>query len=200
MSPLVTKLFASFARMRERLVRIARDERGIAAVEFAMLLPFMLTLYIGAVEVSRMVAADRKVTLAARTVADLAAQATTISSSDMTNILKAASAVMAPYPDAKIKVILSQVKVEADGTATINWSRHYQSEARETNEAVSVPAALKNCAAFPCYLIWGEAEFEYLPLVGGQPTDLFWKFTGSKKLSDTIFMRPRLSESVACCS
>jgi len=52
--------------------RLARDERGVSAVEFAMLLPLMLTLYLGAVEISQGIAADRKVTLVSRTVADLA--------------------------------------------------------------------------------------------------------------------------------
>jgi Flp pilus assembly protein TadG len=146
-----------------------------------------------------MVAADRKVTLAARTVADLAAQATTINATDMDNILKAASAVMAPFPDAKVKVVLSQVKIDAQGQATIMWSQQYHSSAHAPNASVTVPAALI-VPSQVSYLIWGEAEFEYKPLVGGAPTDLFWKFTGSKTLTDKIYMRPRLSESVACCS
>jgi Flp pilus assembly protein TadG len=183
--------------VRDRLARTGRDERGIAAVEFAMLLPFMLTLYIGAVEVSQMVAADRKVTLAARTVADLAAQATTINATDMANILKAATAVMAPFPDAKVKVVLSQVKIDADGKATIAWSQHYHSAAHAVNQTVAVPTALKVPNTF---LIWGEAEFEYVPIIGGAPTDLFYKLTGNKTLKDNIYMRPRLSESVACCT
>ena len=199
MSRLVMNLVGPWTHLRDRLLRGARDERGVAAVEFAMLLPFMLTLYIGAVEVSNMVAADRKVTLVSRTVADLAAQATTISSSEMTSLLDAASAVMSPYPDTKVKVKLSQVKIDADGKATISWGKQYHWTARTAGDTVtsSIPAALKIANT---YLIWGEAEFEYLPLVGGAPTDLFWKFTGSKMLTDQIFMRPRLSESVTCCS
>jgi hypothetical protein len=89
------------------------------------------------------------------------------------------------------------VKIDAEGKATISWSKHYQSAARAVNEVVTVPTALK----IPnTYLIWGEAEFEYSPLVGGVPTDLFWKLTGNKKLTDKIYMRPRLSESVSCCT
>jgi len=190
-------LFAHFAHVRDRIARAGRDERGIAAVEFAILLPFMLTLYIGAVEISQAVAADRKVTLVARTVADLAAQATSISTADMTNILTASTAVMYPYPNNKIKVVLSQVKINADGIATIVWSRHYQSAAYAPNQTVTVPTALK----IPnTHLIWGEAEFEYVPIIGGAPTDLFYKMTGNKTLKDTIYMRPRLSESVSCCT
>ena len=74
-----------------------RDQRGVSAVEFAMLLPLMITLYLGAVEISQGVAIDRKVTLTARTVADLASQVTSINNSDMTNMLNAAAAVIAPF-------------------------------------------------------------------------------------------------------
>ena len=47
----------------ERLRRLASDQRGVSAVEFAMLLPLMLTLYLGGVEVSQGISIDRKVTL-----------------------------------------------------------------------------------------------------------------------------------------
>jgi Flp pilus assembly protein TadG len=195
-------LLAPFARVRARLANGLRDERGIAAVEFAMLLPFMLTLYIGAVEISQMIAADRKVTLASRTVADLAAQATTINATDLSNILKAASAVMTPYPENRLTVIVSQVKIDAEKKATIVWSKKHNvgsapSNYHPVNGTVTVPEALKIANT---HLIWGEVDFDYMPLVGGAPTDLFWKFTGSKKLTDKIYMRPRLSESVSCCT
>ena len=54
--------------IEQRIRRLIGDERGVSAVEFAMLLPLMLTLYLGAVEVSQGIGADRKVTLTARTV------------------------------------------------------------------------------------------------------------------------------------
>ena len=56
-----------------------------------MLLPLMITLYLGSVEISQGVGIDRKVTLTSRTVADLASQVSSISNSDMTNMLNAAS-------------------------------------------------------------------------------------------------------------
>ena len=63
-----------------------------------MLLPLMLTLYLGTVEISQGIGADRKVTLTARTVADLVSQVSSINNADMTNSLNAAAAVMAPFP------------------------------------------------------------------------------------------------------
>ena len=56
-----------------RLSDFATDRRGVSAVEFALLLPLMLTLYLGGVELSQGISIDRKVTLTARTPDDLLA-------------------------------------------------------------------------------------------------------------------------------
>ena len=47
------------------LARLCRDRRGVSAVEFAMVAPLMIALYLGCVEISDGVAVDRKVTLTA---------------------------------------------------------------------------------------------------------------------------------------
>ena len=51
------------------------DCRGIAATEFAVIVPIMLVLFFGTVEFSSGVAVDRKVTIFARTVSDITSQA-----------------------------------------------------------------------------------------------------------------------------
>ena len=78
---------------RLRRSRFARDRRGVSAVEFALIAPIMIGLYFGCVEVSDAVAVDRKVSLTAAALANLSAQVTTISSNDMTTILRASGAI-----------------------------------------------------------------------------------------------------------
>ena len=97
----------SCVRLRHGFARFATDRRGVSAVEFAMLLPLMVTLYLGSVEISQGVGIDRKVTLVSRTVADLASQVSTIAGTDMTNILNAATTVVQPYPDTPLKVVVA---------------------------------------------------------------------------------------------
>lgn len=176
--------FAALAH--RRLAHIVRDQRGVSAVEFAMLLPLMLSLYLGGVEVSQGVAVDRKVTLTARSVADLVAQTTSISTSQMSDVLSAATAVLAPYPSANLKVTVSQVKIDAQGNATIEWSDAFNTAARPVNQSVTAPASLKIPGT---WLIWGEAQYAYKPAIG-------YVVTGTLTLKDQIYMRPRQSNSV----
>src|SRR4051794_8730140 len=135
--------------------RFARDSRGVSAVEFAVLLPLMLTMYLGGSEVSQAIATSRKVTLVSRTVADLASQSSTITDASMTNILSASAAVVSPYASSHLKVTVSQVKIDADGNATVAWSDTLGGTQHGVGSTVTLPTALKVANT---WLIWSEAE------------------------------------------
>jgi len=181
----MTKLIA-FLGMSKPLSTFARDRRGVSAVEFAMILPLMLTLYLGAVEVSQGIGIDRKVTMTTRTVADLASQVTNITNADMTNMLAASTAVMTPYPTATLQITVSSVTIDAQGKATVAWSDTLNGTARGVGSAVTLPSAL----AIPnSSLIWSEVSYLYQPVVG-------YVITGPLTLSDRMYMRPRLSDKV----
>src|SRR5262245_29539500 len=144
---------ASLFRLPPVLARFASDRRGVSAVEFAMLLPLMMTLYLGAVEISQGVGISRKVTLTTRTVADLASQVASIANSDMTNMLNASASVIQPYDSSKLKVVVSAVTVDANGVAKVAWSDTLNGTARGVGSTVTLPTAL-NVANTT--LIWSE--------------------------------------------
>jgi Flp pilus assembly protein TadG len=80
----------------------AGNRDGIAAVEFAMLLPFMITLFFGVVETSLALLCRADVSIMASTAADLTSQADTLATSDITNIYNAAGTILYPYYDPSV--------------------------------------------------------------------------------------------------
>jgi Flp pilus assembly protein TadG len=115
--------------------RARRDERGISAVEFALVLPVMFTIYLGVVELSKGYMASQRMTVVARTLADLLAQqqqlqtgGTTycptgvappcVNDTLMSTVFGASAAIMAPYDQAKLTMTVSQIIVtnKADPT------------------------------------------------------------------------------------
>jgi Flp pilus assembly protein TadG len=173
-------------KISDRLKRFAEEKRGIAAIEFAMLLPMMLTLFLGSAEMATGVAIDRKVALAAHTVADLASQYTTITNADMTNILNASTDIIYPYPSANLQAVVSELSINAQGQATVVWSDTLNGTARTVGSTVTIPT---NLATPNTYLLLGETAYNYKPSYG-------YVVTGTLALSDQIYMQPRQSNSV----
>src|ERR1700751_2165158 len=78
-------------------LRMLADRRGLAATEFAFIMPVMLVMFFGTVEFSSGVAVDRKVTLMARTLSDLTSQSTSVMDADIANFFLASNWIMWPY-------------------------------------------------------------------------------------------------------
>jgi Flp pilus assembly protein TadG len=175
------------ARVRCALEQFAGECRGISAIEFAMLLPVMMTLYLGTVEASQGIGADRKVKLTAYTLADLASQYTNITDADMSNILNAGSAIIVPYSATNLQETVSQLSINAQGVATVVWSNTLNGTALTVGQTVTVPASL---AVPNTYLIYAQTQYSYNPTYG-------YVMVGTITLSDQSFMSPRESASVS---
>lgn len=181
----VVNRIVGFGRRRGR--HLLRDCKGIAATEFAMILPLMLIMFLGAVEFSTGVAIDRKVTQTVRTVTDLVSQSSVINNSDMTNILDAAAKVMTPYPETPMKIKVSALDIDNSGAARVAWSDARHTTKRSTGSSVTLPAAL---AVPNTQLIFGEIEYAYDPPVG-------YAMVGSINLNEKFYVRPRQGTSIS---
>ena len=169
------------------LRRFVREQDGISAVEFAMILPLMITLYLGCIEVTKAVSADRKTTLVAHTVGDLVAQTNCVTSAELTNVYDAAKAVLSPYDGAELAVVVSSILIDANKNATVAWSEPFNgATAHQNGDTSKIPDTLKVASTS---LIWAEAKYVYKPIFATV-------ITGPKTLTDQIFLRPRLSSTV----
>jgi Flp pilus assembly protein TadG len=174
------------ARLHERFLR---STRGVAAVEFAIMLPILVTLFLASVDAARAIAIYTKVRAATYVLDAITNQYTTIQSADMSAILGATSVVLAPYSSSPVTVVLSQIKVTSATKASVNWSATLNGTALTQTSTFTVPANFASCASYPCYLIYGQVSYSYTPL--------FMYFTKSAiTLSDSLYATPRVSECI----
>ena len=91
--------------MKNKLRNFIAESNGIAAIEIAFIMPFMLLTYFGLFDITALVSVNRKVTYAASVVADLVAQnKTSVLKGDIQNYFNASNMVMAPMPSAAVRV------------------------------------------------------------------------------------------------
>ncbi len=181
-------------RVRALLSRLRTDSRGVAMVEFVLLAPLLLMLLAIIVVGGEGMEIQRKITLTMRTLTDLATQQTNIGTSSTTytysQILNAASLVMAPYSSSDLSMVLSEVVTKGTGTGTVVWS---QATANAVPLAIGATVPVPSNTIASSYMIIGTVSYTYDPLnilfsVGGIP------------LTNSIAMAPRTSTgAVACC-
>lgn len=180
-------MIGAIGRRLRAVQRLQRDERGIALIEFALVLPFLVLLFVGGFQLLDAIAAYRKVGKTVRTLADLTTQNTTITPAGADEILNASQQVMSPYTLGAAVMRISQVQTDAVGQATIGWSRALNGTARATGSAVTLPAYLVEANK---YYIFSEITYTYTPAIASS-------LIGTIPLSQTIYMSPRNSSFVA---
>lgn len=184
-------------RVLQPLRRASRDVRGVAAVEFALILPIMLLLFFGANELGNALTISRKVTHLTSTLADLVAQAKSVSNTDMSNILDVGSAIMRPYSTNHLRARVSLIEVGSDNKARVRWSdvSNYGNAgssaeplltAIPSGTIVTIPDSVKVNGTF---LVSAEVHYYYTPTIG-------YVMTGVFDLDDQFYLSPRLSDRV----
>ena len=108
---LKTKLTKYRSDFTKKLDRVWRDREGVTAVEFAMILPFMLVLFIAAVEITGILNHDRKISRISNSVTDLVAQAQDISTTEIGNLFDIGEKILAPYPPTGLNIVVASVLI-----------------------------------------------------------------------------------------
>ena len=186
----MTRAFSSRrnrAALRRLVRRFGGSRRGVAAVEFAMIMPAMLAIYFGIVETGQAIMIDRKVTQLTRSLVDLTAQASTIPNTEMSNIFDAAQTVMMPFTSVAPKMSVHHVVIDSAGVAKVCWSEQRNSTKFARGATMTIPADLRlpNTS-----IMMAQASYDFTPVVG-------WIITGGAITigGSPIYMRPRLGKA-----
>lgn len=169
------------------LRRLKTDERGLAAVEFALIAPIMVLLYCGLAEFTMAMMAERRAAHAASTVADLVAQTGQITGSQVTDVFAVANAIMDPFPANTLKLRITSVVADANAIPKVVWSQGNGLGALSAGTAVNgFPPNLLNAGDS---VIMADMQYSFTsPLRITLPNAL--------SFSDTFYLKPRASTSV----
>ena len=123
-----------------------QDKRGVAAIEFAMIVPIMLALFIGSIEFSQAITVDRRITQIASSTADLVAREKTITTAQLGNVMDIAKILMKPYETSLLRITLTSVFANITNPAItkVCWSFSFQGGANTyaKNQTYTLPAGI----------------------------------------------------------
>jgi Flp pilus assembly protein TadG len=180
------KMSSIWLRVRRSALDLLEDCRGIAATEFAVIVPVMLVMFFGMVEFSSGVAVDRKVTLMARTLSDLTSQSISVDGTALNNFFAASTGIMTPYSPTPTRSTITELWIDPSTLkARVQWSQG--TAPRATSSIVTIPTAL---AVAGTYLIFSEVSYLYKPTIG------YVMAKAGVNLSDVAYMRPRQATCV----
>ena len=174
---------SAIPNLRRLATRFRAADTGVAAVEFALVLPIMLLVYIGMVEGSALISMDRKIQSVSGAVGDLVARSDgEITTATLNDYVKVAGGIMTPYPSDGLEQIVTQVRVLANRTTSVDCSKRYVNQvlqatgAREEDEEYEgLPDEIIDIALGQ-YVIVAESSYSYSPLYGivfDQPVNLY---------------------------
>lgn len=119
--------------------RLARDTRGIAAVEFGYIAPVLLFMLLGSIEVARAISIDRRFGVVTSMTGDLISREKTIDDAGLAGVMDAIEHVMKPYDSSSMKLGVIAVKASPTNAndTRVEWSY--------SHNGYSVPA---KCATY----------------------------------------------------
>jgi Flp pilus assembly protein TadG len=172
--------------------RLRRNEEAVAAVEFALIVPFLITLYFGSIEAAALYTVDKRISSISSTIGDLVAQwdsdegdLTTGTSGELTDYMNASTGIL--------KIVVTLVQVKDNGTTEILWSEANAAGTAKTGTSYtdleSTPNTQMNTVSQGGCVIAAEVSYSYVPLLGQV-------FTVALNLKHTNYFLPRFGSSV----
>ncbi|WP_439478690.1 TadE/TadG family type IV pilus assembly protein [Brevundimonas sp.] len=167
--------------------RLGRDERGVSAIEFAMLAPVLIAFYFGMAEFCQGFMAQKRMGHVSAMVADLVAQEESVATANLDDIFEIGGLIMKPFSTAALEQRVSSVTRTA-GVARIDWSRGDGMAARAVNSTITLPTDLISDGES---VIVSEATYDY-----DSPVDYF--MPGITRFSHIYYLRPRTVDKIRC--
>lgn len=185
--------------------RLGKDRRGVAAVEFALIVPILLILYFLTMEASQGIETSKKVSRANATVADLVAQQSTVDPDSLKAILEIADTTLRPYYRSEPDIVITAIEVvgKDNPKAQVAWEYKVVGDSygpgAVAGSATTLPNELTTEGAF---LVRVTSTLAYVPVIAW--SDDAVKTTGIASIfshitmGETNYVRPRMTTTISC--
>ena len=189
------------SNLRAKIQGLANSSNGAAAVEFAFVVPIMLTLYFGAMELSQGIEVNKKAGRASSLVGDLVSQQAVITKGEIIAIADIAAATIQPYnrSKAKVEVVGIQISDEASPKARVVWSQRVTKGVGTSfltvGNLITIPSELMIRNTF---VVRGGLSVEYMPVTA---YTIQTSISNGKKgimMGEEYYLRPRTSPTIVC--
>lgn len=177
--------------MVKRLHNWLKDSRGIAAIEFALAAPLLVTLLLGSADILRLMLLHQKVEKVAYTMADLVTQGEQITAGDMAEYYMAPAELMDPFTFAENgRVIITSVyRGDEDAVGKVRW----RSEGGGTLVRTSEIGEINADATLPGGLVLNTRDNVIVAEVFYQFTQMFpVDFLNTDEIYKVAVFKPRL--------
>lgn len=174
-------------KRRSLIRRWCGDERGVSAIEFAMLAPVLILFYMGMTEFCQGFMAQKRMGHVSAMVADLIAQEETVTPATVDDIFDIGGLIMKPFPTATLHQRVSSVS-RASGSATVDWSRGDGMTPRAVGSTMTLPTDLVEDGES---VIVAEVTYDY-------DSAADYLMPGLTRFSHTYYLRPRTVDKTTC--
>ncbi len=133
-----------FSHLRSGLRKLLANREGVSAIEFALLLPVLVLLFAGTVDLGEGLLVKRRVQQIAATTSDIVAQESSWTNASLATLTAGAASILEPYSSTGLKIRVSVLNVSSSLNATVAWSYGYQTTALSSGAAspVTIPTTI----------------------------------------------------------
>jgi Flp pilus assembly protein TadG len=186
-----SRLLNSAAEVRVGRLRYGSDARGVASIEIALIFPMMLIIFIGMIDASNLMTANRRVTLTASTLGDLVTQAPgQVSKAELDGFFSAAGSIMDPFPASSTTLQFYTFR-KSGGSAVLDWKYSNGNQTCGAAPAANNPEMLKLMAEDNDVVV-SRVCYNWEPVLG-----IILGFKTST-IQDQIMLRPRQTARIVC--
>lgn len=180
------------------------SRKGMAAVEFALIAPILLTLYFVTMEVSQGMDANKKVSRVGSMVADLVAQqGREVYRQDLDAIMRIGEAILTPYARSSLEIIITGIEIDKDSKVKVKWSRKMQDGVFSRDQIKGTLTTVADDLEIPeTFLLRVTARLDYRPLITWTADQrasigLFGGFDNIP-MAEAYDLRPRMTSDMNC--